>query len=299
MTAKDFRIGWQKGGVFALAKADGRPREAPRAARRHRHLDRVHLRSAAARGARRQRASTSARPATSRRSSRRPPAATCVYVAATKGSVDGSAILVKQGLADPDARRPQGQEGRLQARLELRTISPSRRCARAGLTLGDIDALDLGPPDAAPAFANNQIDAWVIWDPYYAIAEQDARHARAGDHRGHRRLAGATTWPTAPIAKANPTIVAEVIDELRQGRRGGAGRPRRHRRARSPRSPACPSRYPADRADPQGRRPRRHPAARRRRSSPTSRRSPTSSSSSGSSPRSSSSPTSSGTRPKL
>ena len=70
-----------------------------------------------------------------------------------------------------------------------------------GLTLGDVDALDLGPPDAAPAFANNQIDAWVIWDPYYAIAEQDARYARAGDDRRHRRLAGATTSPTAPTPR--------------------------------------------------------------------------------------------------
>ena len=43
----------------------------------------------------------------------------------------------------------------------------------AGLTLDDVEAIDLGPPDAAPAFANGQIDAWAIWDPYYAIAAQD------------------------------------------------------------------------------------------------------------------------------
>ncbi|MEI9426098.1 sulfonate ABC transporter substrate-binding protein, partial [Mesorhizobium sp. Cs1299R1N1] len=29
----------------------------------------------------------------------------------------------------------------------------------------------LTPPDAGPAFANGSIDAWAIWDPYFAIGE--------------------------------------------------------------------------------------------------------------------------------
>lgn len=48
---------------------------------------------------------------------------------------------------------------------------------KAGLAYTDITPVYLNPPDAGPAFANGGIDAWAIWDPYFAIAEakQNAR----------------------------------------------------------------------------------------------------------------------------
>jgi sulfonate transport system substrate-binding protein len=42
---------------------------------------------------------------------------------------------------------------------------------KAGLTYADITPVYLTPPDAGPAFANGSIDAWLIWDPYFAIGE--------------------------------------------------------------------------------------------------------------------------------
>ena len=42
---------------------------------------------------------------------------------------------------------------------------------KAGLAYGDITPVYLTPPDAGPAFANGSIDAWSIWDPYFAIGE--------------------------------------------------------------------------------------------------------------------------------
>lgn len=42
---------------------------------------------------------------------------------------------------------------------------------KAGLTYGDITPVYLSPPDAGPAFAQGSIDAWSIWDPYFAIGE--------------------------------------------------------------------------------------------------------------------------------
>lgn len=49
--------------------------------------------------------------------------------------------------------------------------------AKAGLTYEDITPVYLAPPDAGPAFANGSIDAWAVWDPYFAIGEkkQNAR----------------------------------------------------------------------------------------------------------------------------
>ena len=42
---------------------------------------------------------------------------------------------------------------------------------KAGLTYADITPVYLTPPDAGAAFANGSIDAWAIWDPYFAIGE--------------------------------------------------------------------------------------------------------------------------------
>ena len=44
---------------------------------------------------------------------------------------------------------------------------------RNGLTLADIQPSYLQPPDAAAAFRQGGIDAWAIWDPFFAVAEQD------------------------------------------------------------------------------------------------------------------------------
>ncbi|MET0424151.1 MAG: aliphatic sulfonate ABC transporter substrate-binding protein [Actinoplanes sp.] len=40
------------------------------------------------------------------------------------------------------------------------------------MTLADINVKYLKPAEGRPAFDNDQIDAWVIWDPYFALAEQ-------------------------------------------------------------------------------------------------------------------------------
>ena len=40
------------------------------------------------------------------------------------------------------------------------------------MTLQDINVKYLKPAEGRPAFDNDQVDAWVIWDPYFALAEQ-------------------------------------------------------------------------------------------------------------------------------
>jgi len=42
---------------------------------------------------------------------------------------------------------------------------------KAGLAYTDITPVTLGPADAVAAFAGGNIDAWAIWDPYLALAE--------------------------------------------------------------------------------------------------------------------------------
>ncbi|MDR7274010.1 aliphatic sulfonate ABC transporter substrate-binding protein [Catenuloplanes atrovinosus] len=42
---------------------------------------------------------------------------------------------------------------------------------RHGMTLADLDVRYLKPAEARPAFDSDQVDAWIIWDPYFALAE--------------------------------------------------------------------------------------------------------------------------------
>jgi len=52
-----------------------------------------------------------------------------------------------------------------------------RALATVGLSLADVTPAYLSPADAAAAFSNGALDAWAIWDPFFAIvqASQKAR----------------------------------------------------------------------------------------------------------------------------
>ncbi len=95
-----------------------------------------------------------------------------VLIGTYTGSPVGSAILVK---ADSPIKTVGDLKGH---KLAFKRGSSAHNVAlqvlrTAGLSLDDVDLVDLAPPDAGPAFANGSIDAWSIWDPYTAVAEQD------------------------------------------------------------------------------------------------------------------------------
>lgn len=137
-----------------------------------------------------------------------------LYVAATKGASDGSAILVKkdspiQSLADLKGKNVAYKRGSSAHNFTILALE------KAGLTLNDVNSLDLSPADAAAAFAGGQIDAWTIWDPYYAVQAQDpgtrvlVTTEGIVDSYGYYLANGAFT-------KANPHVIAEVLDELKK-----------------------------------------------------------------------------------
>lgn len=85
--------------------------------------------------------------------------------------------------------------------------------AKGGLTFADITPVYLAPADAGAAFARGSIDAWSIWDPFYAVAEKQ---------QPVRTIASsADTYPATSFYLANkdfadkyPAIVARVTEEL-------------------------------------------------------------------------------------
>ncbi|WP_076861708.1 sulfonate ABC transporter substrate-binding protein [Bradyrhizobium mercantei] len=97
-------------------------------------------------------------------------AGAAIVYAAAQPIINGSGILVPQNSAIRDITDLKGKrvgftKGSSAHNVVIQTLE------KAGLTYDDITPVYLTPPDAGPAFANGGIDAWAIWDPYFAIAE--------------------------------------------------------------------------------------------------------------------------------
>ena len=96
------------------------------------------------------------------------------YVGLEPPKPASSAILVPhdssiRALTELKGRRIGLQKGSSAHYLVLRALDT------AGLQWSDITALYLAPSDARAAFEKGALDAWAIWDPYYAAAEIDGR----------------------------------------------------------------------------------------------------------------------------
>lgn len=84
----------------------------------------------------------------------------------------------------------------------------------AGLKYSDIQPIYLPPADARAAFERGSVDAWVIWDPFQAAAEQQlqARTLRNGEGLvdNHQFYLA-----TRPYAEKYPQIISALIEEVR------------------------------------------------------------------------------------
>jgi sulfonate transport system substrate-binding protein len=83
------------------------------------------------------------------------------------------------------------------------------RALRAGeLDWGDAEAVFLQPADAKAAFEGGSVDAWSIWDPYYAAEENDS---------GARTIATdeSTGSPNRSFYLAAPTFATDHADALK------------------------------------------------------------------------------------
>ena len=92
------------------------------------------------------------------------------YVAAEPPKPDSSAILVP---GDSPIRTLAGLKGR---KIALQKGSSAhyllvRAVEQAGLKWDDIQPIYLAPADARAAFERKSVDAWAIWDPFYAATE--------------------------------------------------------------------------------------------------------------------------------
>ena len=136
--------------------------------------------------------------------------ASIVYVAG-QPITNGQGILVKPGsgisaVADLKGKRVGFTKGSSAHNIVVRALE------KAGFSYSDITPVYLGPPDAVAAFARGSIDAWAVWDPYYAIGQ---------NHGGRTLVEGSAVGKTnsfyvanRDFAVRNPDILRSVIATL-------------------------------------------------------------------------------------
>ncbi|AGY59566.1 sulfonate ABC transporter substrate-binding protein [Gloeobacter kilaueensis] len=137
-----------------------------------------------------------------------------VYVAATEPSPRGRAILVHKSSHIRTVRDLRGKKVAVQKASGAHYLLV-QVLERAGLHWSDIKPVYLAPAEARVAFASHSVDAWAIWDPFYAVAEEqpDVRVLIDGEGittQGSRYLA------SRDFALRNPDLLRVVLDEYRQ-----------------------------------------------------------------------------------
>ena len=157
------------------------------------------------------------------------------YVGAEPPKPDSSAILVKpdsplKTLADLKGKRVALQKGSSSHFLLVQALK------KAGLQWSDIQPVYLPPADARAAFERGAVDAWAIWDPYYAAAEMTGGCACSPP-----AAASPTTTPSTSrraLSRSASRVLRALFDALTQADAYGAGEPQGSRTTLSPTSPA-------------------------------------------------------------
>lgn len=82
-----------------------------------------------------------------------------------------------------------------------------------GMKPSDVQLRFLQPSDAAAAFARSSVDAWAIWDPYYAIVQQTPGVRLLTNGVG---IAPSNNFFFArrTYAQDNPAVIARLVEEI-------------------------------------------------------------------------------------
>lgn len=137
-----------------------------------------------------------------------------VYVGAEPPSPHNEAIVVKadsplRRVADLRGRKVALQKGSSANYLLLEALR------QAGVRYDEIRPIYLPPADARAAFESGTVDAWVVWDPYYAAAQHALKARTLADYTG---LSATYNFyeATRDFATRHPDVVGAVLQQLRE-----------------------------------------------------------------------------------
>ncbi|MER6299279.1 ABC transporter substrate-binding protein [Kitasatospora sp. NPDC001539] len=145
-------------------------------------------------------------------------------VGAVRASAAGDAVLVPKG---------SGVTGI--AALKGRTIAVAQGSSshytlvalllKAGLSPADVHLSYLQPADALAAFNSGKIDAWAVWDPYTAMAEQAGGRVLATGEGVTAGLSFAVASTSALADQARSKLVGDYLQRLRAAQHWAATHP--------------------------------------------------------------------------
>lgn len=136
-----------------------------------------------------------------------------VYVAYEPPAPTSEAILVPKDSALKSVAELKGKKVALNKGSNVHYLLV-RALEDAGLKYSDIQPVYLPPADGRAAFESGNVDAWVIWDPFFAAAE---KQLKARVLRDGRKLVDNHQFylATRAYAHKNPEVIKTLIEEVR------------------------------------------------------------------------------------
>jgi sulfonate transport system substrate-binding protein len=135
-----------------------------------------------------------------------------VYVANQPPAPAGEAILVQKDSPLKSVAELKGKKVALNKGSNVHYLLV-KALEKAGVAYKDVNVVYLAPADARAAFEKNAVDAWVIWDPFFAAAEKQIGARILADGKGivsnHQFYLASRGY-----ADKNPQVISAIVDEL-------------------------------------------------------------------------------------
>ncbi|HIK08566.1 MAG TPA: sulfonate ABC transporter substrate-binding protein [Trichormus sp. M33_DOE_039] len=136
------------------------------------------------------------------------------YIAGIQSSPKSSAILLPpnstiQTVAELKGKKIALQKGSSAHYLLLQILDKN------GLKFSDIQPIYLPPADARAAFVKGSVDAWVIWDPFYAAAEEQIK-ARVLIDGSDINKQGGYYLASRKFATEQPQVIKDILEEIQK-----------------------------------------------------------------------------------
>ncbi len=137
------------------------------------------------------------------------------YVGINQHSPESEAIIVPKGSPITAVTALKGKKIGV-VRGSSAHLTLVRALEANGMAFKDITPLYLNPSDARAAFERGDLDAWVIWEPFRASAEQDLGAVSIADTTG-LKLFSTYYLAAKDLTDNHPDILATIIQQIKLG----------------------------------------------------------------------------------
>nr|WP_230632756.1 sulfonate ABC transporter substrate-binding protein [Paenibacillus athensensis] len=135
-----------------------------------------------------------------------------VYLAHEPASPESEAILVPATSQLQSVAELKGKKVALNKGSNVHYLLV-KQLEKAGLKYEDIQPVFLPPADARAAFERGSVDAWVIWDPFFAAAQSATKARVLAD--GKDAVANHEFYlASRAFAEANPVVIQTLLEQL-------------------------------------------------------------------------------------